>query len=310
MQFTTITTTGPTPGTFTLLPSGNCNGGCLTTIVVTNAASQPPNVVVTTTVPGIRAGTTTITPPAGCTRPCTTRVIVTIPLPSGTPAPCYLADSSNPSSPCPPGGLDVHYYANKLGNGYGCSVGEGAACNDPGPSYYINQLKPLASGQTNLTYFVQDTDVNFAGHAISNVGYNGWKYAIGYQRTVNGGLMVDGNNFTLVYEGYYRAPVTGSYQLCTDADNISNVYFGDGNAFACSDQQPAPGAPSLKVSATGGNYVNPKACGNVNLIANQFYPLRIVMGNYGWASAFGFTIQPPGQAAANAWPGNYYPKSC
>lgn len=137
-------------------------------------------------------------------------------------------------------------------------------------------------------------------------------YAVGWTKATNGGIRVDANNFTLVYNGFYRAAETGRHTLCTTADNENDVFFGHGNAFSCRDGKTDPRVAPLVVS-TGGNYINGIKCATVDLVKNAYYPVRSVMGNWQGPSAFNLTIQKPSETfeqRRNDFSGLAYPRSC
>lgn len=183
------------------------------------------------------------------------------------------------------------------------------------PSYYITEgLEPIDSSLTNVTYIPQDytSDITAAGYPIIYPDPNNpqVQYFVGYTREVNGGIVVDANNYTLVYAGFYRAPTTGRYKFCNSADNVNYFYLGDGLAFDCNSGNPDPDAPALDVASAGGNYDNPISCGTVELTADGFYPIRDVFGNGDAVSAFNLTIQAPGEAPTNDNSGRLYPVQC
>ncbi|KAF2964410.1 hypothetical protein GQX73_g9171 [Xylaria multiplex] len=159
------------------------------------------------------------------------------PTPPAQPAPCETLPD------CSESGLDIDYYANPVGY-YGTG-------NVP-PSYYISQgLSPLNSSLTNITFFSQDT-----------VPENG---PVGWTRVVNGGIPVNGNNFTLVYSGFYRAPSTGVFTVCSSSDNENAIFFGRGNAFSCDNGKPSTDAQPLVISR-GESLVNPINCTDLYLV--------------------------------------------
>ncbi|RYP53636.1 hypothetical protein DL768_001416 [Monosporascus sp. mg162] len=257
-------------------------------LFVYEAACQRPTSTTTTTIPwtGTSVTSTTITP---CTGPAT--VVIETPFPTPTcpprpppirPAPCVLEIG------CEASGFDIDYYQNPVG-GYGSG--------SLPPSYYITQgLSPLDSSRTNVTFFPQD----------------GTEAPIGLTRETNGGIIVNANNFTLVYSGFYRAPSTGVFTLCSSADNENDIFFGRGNAFSCDTGEASPDVEPLVVS-TGGNFVNPINCTDVFLVQGQYYPVRNVMGNFGGPSAFDFTIWEPDvpfEDRTNDFTGGAYPLSC
>ena len=116
----------------------------------------------------------------------------------------------------------------------------------------------------------------------------------------------------MVYSGFYRAPATGSFQLCGSADNENDIYFGDGNAFSCLTGQPGTAADPL-VMAVGGSFNNPVSCATVELVQGLYYPIRSVMGNEQGPSAYNLTILPPGTAfedRTNDFTGLAFPREC
>ncbi|KAL7621405.1 hypothetical protein AAE478_008727 [Parahypoxylon ruwenzoriense] len=208
---------------------------------------------------------------------------------------------------CLASGLNIDYYYNPLGT-YGR---EGFPS-----SYYITQgLTPLGSSLTNVTGFVQndiprspnDPDVTHPNPEFPDAG---GAYYPRWTRDTNGGVVVDANNFTLVYSGFYRAPLSGTYTLCASADNRNEMFFGNDNAFNCWDGTVPTGAKPLAV-ATGAYFNNPETCVQVNLEAGRYYPVRNVMGNWQSGSAFSFTVQVAGlPCSSNSFPGLVYPVTC
>ncbi|KAI0378803.1 Floculation protein FLO1 [Hypomontagnella monticulosa] len=203
---------------------------------------------------------------------------------------------------CAPSGFNIEYYRNYLGN-----YSEG---NFPS-SYYITEgLKPLVSSYTNRTFFPQNQAPTPAVcyPPVTVLPQDG-PYFVGWTRTTNGNIIVDANNFTLVYSGYYRAPATGTYNLCSSADNRNEIYMGDGNAFDCLDGDVSPSAVPLAFS-NGANLNNPVNCTQVDLVEGRNYPVRNVMGNSQGPSAFNFTITGPGSSATYDFDGYAYPREC
>lgn len=210
-----------------------------------------------------------------------------------SPGSCLLV---NPF--CSPSGLNIDYYRNYLGD-YGSA--------NFSSSYYITEnLTPLVSSFTNRTFFPQDqAPVNFPVVTVPGKG----SYWVGWTRSTNGNIIVDANNFTLVYTGYYRAPATGTYSLCSSADNRNEIYIGDDNAFNCFDGDVSPDATPLAFS-NGANFNNPVNCTEVNLVEGRHYPVRNVMGNSQGPSAFSFTIEGPGLNQTSDFDGDVYPREC
>ncbi|KAJ4245213.1 hypothetical protein NW762_014083 [Fusarium torreyae] len=208
---------------------------------------------------------------------------------------------------CEAAGFNVDYYKNAFERGYG---------NDEmsvPPSYYITgDLVPLDSSVTSETYFAQDymSDLASYPNIFPDSGYPGKAWYVGYHRTLAGGIKVDANNFTLVYTGYYRAPETGSYELCVTADNANTLYFGQGNAFECGTGEADPDAPALVLTATGYHFNNPTQCGTVDLIEGRHYPVRNVMGNKNAVSMFEFTVKTPSGTKTHDFSGQAFPVAC
>ncbi|KAL2126116.1 hypothetical protein VTI74DRAFT_1667 [Chaetomium olivicolor] len=275
----------------------------------------------TTTIPYLGSCDSTIT-----LSPCADQVTVVIQTPIGvsvcTNIPTTVSTTASPTSStptpipggpcalvnplCRPEGLDIDYYANPF---YGYSSG------NPPSSYYITErLSPKDSSLTNVTFFPQNTGADGAGlpRIYPDPAHPGGAYLVGWTRSTNGGVTVDANNFTVVYQGFYRAPKTGTYNICSTADNENDVFFGHGNAFSCIDGKPSAAAKPLLVT-TGGYFQNGLVCKNVDLVGGLYYPVRNVMGNHQGPSAFNFTIQEPGVPfgkRTNDFTGSVYPRKC
>ncbi|GAM37854.1 hypothetical protein TCE0_033r08125 [Talaromyces pinophilus] len=242
-------------------------------------------------------------------------------LPTGTCAPVtvIITEPSGPTScptrpDCPPLGLNVDYYSNPFGyNGYTSRTAGQTAEEVLPPSYYITEgLSPINSSLTNVTYIPQDYAADLTGYptVYADPKTPQVPYYVGYTREVNGGITVDGNNYTLVYYGFYRAPSSGNYTICNSADNTDYSYLGGGDAFDCYDGKPNATATPLSGASAGSYYNNPVSCGTVYLVAGEFYPIRSVMGNGDAVSAFNLTIQAPGGIGEHDNAGYLYPVSC
>ncbi|KAI1184298.1 hypothetical protein F5B17DRAFT_412537 [Nemania serpens] len=255
-------------------------------LFIYQAACIRPIETITITVPwtGSSATSNTIVP---CTGTATVLIQTPVFTPTCTPTPTVRPTPCETLPDCPADGLDIDYYANPIGY-YGSG--------DVSPSYYISQgLTPLDSSLTNTTYFPQDT-----------------KPADGSTRLVNGGLTVNANNFTLVYSGFYRAPTTGLFTICSSSDNENAVFFGRGTAFSCDSGEPSADAQPLLIS-TGGFFMNAINCTDIYLVQDRYYPIRSVMGNYHGPSALNVTIWEPNvswEDRKHDFFGNVYPTSC
>ncbi|WZH44113.1 Flocculation protein FLO9 [Fusarium acuminatum] len=218
-----------------------------------------------------------------------------------TPTPCAIQPR------CQAAGFNVDYYKNVFERGYG---------NDEvsvPPSYYItDHLTRLDSSITSETYFAQDYMQDLASYPqiFPDNAYAGKAWYVGYHRTLAGGIKVDANNFTLVYTGFYRAPETGTYELCVTAYNANTLYFGQGNAFECGTGETDPNAPALVLTATGYHFNNPTQCGTVDLIEGRHYPVRNVMGNKNAVSMYEFTVKTPSGTKTHDFSGQAFPVTC
>ncbi|KAJ6780918.1 hypothetical protein PWT90_03994 [Aphanocladium album] len=262
----------------------------------TSSSTENPTSWSTTTAVPTTSRTSSSTPTT------TTTTTTTTPIPSPTPGgPCPVVKPA-----CAAAGLNIDYYANPF---------TGYSRQDSLPwSYYITQkLRPLASSFTNVTFFPQDTGPPASLPKIypSAQFPTAW-YAVGWTKLTNGGIRVDANNFTLVYAGFYQAPETGTYSLCTTADNENDLFFGHGNAFSCADGATDTRVRPLVVS-TGGNYVNGLKCAEVTMVEGAWYPIRSVMGDWQGPSAFNVTIKTPSETfeqRRNDFSGRAYPHDC
>ncbi|KAL6922525.1 hypothetical protein ACHAP8_012494 [Fusarium lateritium] len=276
----------------------------ITSATSTGSVSQPATLAETSTVDTttIQISTDGVTSTETET-PTTTTAATSAATTSGAPIPTPCAIQPG----CQAAGFNVDYYKNVFERGYG---------NDEvsvPPSYYItDHLTPLDSSMTSETYFAQDYMQDLASYPqiFPDSAYAGKAWYIGYHRTLAGGIKVDANNFTLVYTGFYRAPETGTYELCVTADNANTLYFGQGNAFECGTGEADPNAPALVLTATGYHFNNPTQCGTVDLIEGRHYPVRNVMGNKNAVSMFEFTVKTPSGTKTHDFSGQAFPVAC
>ncbi|VUC32572.1 unnamed protein product [Clonostachys rosea] len=314
----TTSVPGTKPGTTTIPPSSGCTEDCTTTVEITTTPSAPPTTpsapptggIITTSVPGTKPGTTTIPPSPGCTEECTTTVEITT-TPSAPPttpsAPPSTTSSAPPSSTSseppsttstPPNagctskcdsasgtGLTVKYFLNAHDYGYG--------------NYTAYSGVPSFDGQTPRG----QTTANDLKVPYQNGRAN---YVAGSTRKVYD-LTVDSNNFTIEYTGYFEPQASGEYTVCTNADDISNLYIDSGSDVDCSGGGPFVGDFHVSTErASGGGDTN-QVCRTTTLVAGYLYPFREVWGQIQAASFLNVTIQAPGGQAQSSFPGYFYP---
>ncbi|KND93769.1 Flocculation protein FLO5 [Tolypocladium ophioglossoides CBS 100239] len=185
------------------------------------------------------------------------------------------------------GGLTVSYYENNMENqAYGIDAKTGGV----GPDYYLS-LTPLAVGRSDSLSVPQFYgDDGMVSEDIDSVDAD---YYPGLNNTYEG-IQYNANNFTLVFTGYYRAPATGKYRFCAQADNVDNFYLGSTTAFPC-DQPYNPATPRNAKPLVRNYYGRTKrtVCANMKLIRGLYYPLRAVYGNWGTPSSLVFTVRAP-----------------
>lgn len=270
----------------------------------TSSTCQP----ITTTTTDWQTTTVVQTSISTTTTTATTTLVSTVTATCSAPSQPLPTEACLVTNPlCASTGWTVDYYANPF-------AGFGYPPSGLGPGYYISEhLKPLGSGTTDETYFPQNMDptgdpVVYPGTSFDNGNapyYVGWTIDVA-------GITIDANNFTLVYSGLYKAPATGSFSVCSEADNIVDVFFGStSGAFPCGGKPSADATPAVSGSvSTGGNYNNPTSCFSESLIEGFYYPIRFVMANFQGPSALGFTITPPGGTASYVFDGTIFPPSC
>lgn len=141
---------------------------------------------------------------------------------------------------------------------------------------------------------------------ITPPSVNGINYWQDWTRPVGGGIIVDANNFTVVYQGYYRAPATDTFKMCAESDNEMDVYFGDSVGFDCLDGaiNPDNSSPSFQ------GYLNQPGCRTFDLVAGAFYPIRAVVGNNQGPSSARFSVQQGSAPAITDLSGLVFPTSC
>lgn len=206
---------------------------------------------------------------------------------------------------CTPAGLKIDYYQNP-----NCGAGWPAG-QTPGGYYITQNLSPIESSITNETFFPQDDWPTNEKPTYTCPGYAAQPMYSDWVRNTNGGITVNANAFTLVYSGFFKAPATGTYTVCSSVDNINEVFLGDGDAFSCATgKAPASGATPILTATNTAPFVNPSFCADVALTAALYYPIRSVMSDNGGPSAFNLTIAGPGLAATHELGGYVYPLSC
>ncbi|KAF4982291.1 hypothetical protein FZEAL_2077 [Fusarium zealandicum] len=269
----TITRTGTqTAATTTTAPLGT--DGTRTVIVI---LPRPTTAIIATTVTGPVAGTTTVPPAADCGSSCTQTVVVTsVPLPPGACA------TISPSCEAQGAGLvNVDLYVNP----YNSQVNGYRALNAGRPPTYYQTLQPFQRRVVNTLSFPRYARPTSGGVNIGN-GIIRFPSA----RTTYAGVTFKPNNFTLVYNGYFRAETSGSHRFCIFADDVDYFYFGS-NAFDCNTRASprANATPFIRAS-----YYPPIPCSNVDLVAGLYYPIRSVYGQYGLPAELSVRVTPPG----------------
>ncbi|MCJ1334553.1 hypothetical protein MMC10_011265 [Thelotrema lepadinum] len=296
--------------------------GALSVGAVTSMA----DLIATTTIPWIGSYTASAT-----VVPCigTTTLVVQIPFitdcPVPTPSTTVSTTTTTPTSTpvpqpsgaclvnplCAASGLDIDYYHNTIGYYTNSNL------NPPvSPNYYITQgLTPLASSQTNETSFEENTYPTNLPTVVPDPSLPAafQKYYIGWKRTVNGGITVDANNFTLVYQGFYHATTTGTYTFCGNSDNGINFFLGSSSAFSCLNGAASDASKPI-LSVEGQTFTTAaKDCATANLVAGGYYPFRAVMGDWQGPASLNLTVQRPGVAFADRtseFAGSVYPVDC
>ena len=291
---------------------------CITAVATTQSVTLPAATLTSTTDTTVSVAisstslssvTSVLTSTAYVTTPTTVTQTVTTPTTTTSTATAIV--TLVPGGPClanpvcAPAGFNIKYYKNVAG-GYGGVWGNGILP----PSYYITQgLKPLDSSLTNVTFFPNNNRPT-GGSVVYPYSDSTEPYHVGWTRSTNGGVTVDANNFTMVYEGLFRAPKTGTYTLCTSADDESDLFFGHGNALSCLDgTASASVTPFLTTKNASG--LGLPICKSVTLTAGLYYPVRNVVGNGMGPSAFGFTVQLPSSSIrTNDFTGYVHPLNC
>lgn len=223
---------------------------------------------------------------------------------SASPTPTPIQGCPNVASSCGATGFDALYYFNDFG------TYSNTDCPVYSNYYVVDGLIPLDFSSANVTYAdTNEYPPNRNQPIFPNSTQPDLQYYPDYTRKVSG-MVVDANNFTVVYTGLFQAPVTGDYYFCTVADNENDIYLGDGYAFDC--QTGAPG-PQLNpfVQGFGANGINNQQCAYLSLVQGVYYPLRIVFGNFQGISGFDFTMTlPDAESSSDDFSGMAYPMNC
>lgn len=178
------------------------------------------------------------------------------------------------------------------------------------PPYYITEcLKPLDSFLINVTICLDNVHPSSVPVIYPYADPNEPYYISGI-RSTNGGVTVDANNFTLVYEGLFRAPTTSSYTFCTSTSDEDDLFFGHDNALSRLDST-APASATSFLTTNNASGPGLCICKVVTLAAGLYYPVRNVVENEMGPSAFGFITQfPSGSSSTDETTGYAHPLSC
>ncbi|WP_188051993.1 PA14 domain-containing protein [Azospirillum sp. Sh1] len=103
-----------------------------------------------------------------------------------------------------------------------------------------------------------------------------------------------GDNFTVIWEGYFIPLVSGTHTFSTTSDDGSFLWIGD--------VANAPTTSNATVK-NGGTHSASKATGTATLTAGVVYPFRAIMGEEGGGEYMEVTVTPPGGSETNdLWP--------
>ncbi|KAF2024059.1 hypothetical protein EK21DRAFT_79564, partial [Setomelanomma holmii] len=194
-----------------------------------------------------------------------------------------------PSGACPAptgssctNGVNVAAYRNNISY----SLRYGSATSNVGPDYNIG-MTPYAQGiATSLSVPYVGTD---SGPTVATA--NGPLYYLDAASTPYAGFSYDANNSTLLFTGYFEPPVSGTYTICSEGDNLDNFYFGSANAFSCgSTATPTGSTPDIVATYTA------QVCKIFTLTVNLLYPIRSVYGMVELPSSLNTTITGPGSS--------------
>lgn len=105
--------------------------------------------------------------------------------------------------------------------------------------------------------------------------------------------------YTVLYTGYFLAPLTGSYTFSTTSDDSSFIWIGP---------EALSGYTVLNALVkNGGRHGAIERTGIINLVAGQYYPIRMVFGQDGGDAVFEvYSIFPDGTKTYNFY--NYFYK--
>lgn len=106
------------------------------------------------------------------------------------------------------------------------------------------------------------------------------------------------SNFTVEVSGYFLAPLTGQYTIgLPQVDDSAALQFGDGAAFNCCQQNlKPPKSTNFSIDAVrplDAVGYNAQSSAQVSLIADFYYPIRLVYTNLQGNAVLGFNITLP-----------------
>lgn len=147
-------------------------------------------------------------------------------------------------------------------------------------TYFADNLAIVSASNAVNTPYLETVCINIAD---TNVG-TGWNINVNQK-----------DNFSVIYKGYFYAPVTGTYTFYLNSDEASYLWLGSnalsGNTTSNADINNGGGHKMLKKSA------------NKSLTSGTYYPLLIIYGEASGANNIIFSWKPPNGVETSTQPG-------
>jgi len=169
----------------------------------------------------------------------------------------------------------------------------------------------MATNNINLTGTAQVTasvgllvDATNRAAGIRRLTYSGdWAGTVSFFNTATSTGNNVATNFTIAseptntseqYFGLLLADYTGTWTFTMNSDDLASLWIGDTAAFGYT-------TGNALVSTN-----NNTASGTINLVAGQYYPIRVMYGNGGGPGSLGLTYSHTGQTASSDYTGKLF----
>jgi hypothetical protein len=116
--------------------------------------------------------------------------------------------------------------------------------------------------------------------------------------TINTNWTEGGDNFSIEWQGYFKASITGTWNFKTTSDDASWIWMGATALSGWSTSNALVNNSGLHGSQT--------VSGNISLVAGNYYPIRVQFGEQGGGEVMIVNFTPPSGIETTNGTGYYF----